>query len=215
MVAVGCTDACVRIWKPRDQPRDQLWYNYQLHEKRMNKTGASRVPRSRHVSASKVCLHVTFLPVIYRPQTKFAKVMFLHVSVCPRGGGCGIPACLAGGIPACLAAGLRVGGCIPAWLAGFQAHTQGGGGLEWSGLVGSPGPHPGGSWGVWPGGGVLQAHTLEGWGGSPGPHPGGSPGPHLGGGGIPACTEADPPPRLTATAVGGTHPTGMHSCSVH
>ena len=26
---------------------------------------------------------------------------------------------------------------------------------------------------------------------------------------IPACTEADPP---TATAVGGTHPTGMHSC---
>ena len=23
----------------------------------------------------------------YRPQTKFAKVMFLHVSVCPRGGG--------------------------------------------------------------------------------------------------------------------------------
>ena len=24
---------------------------------------------------------------IYRPQTKFAKVMFLDVSVCPRGGG--------------------------------------------------------------------------------------------------------------------------------
>ena len=38
---------------------------------------------------------------IYRPQTKFAKVMFLHVSVIlstgPRGGGFG------GGIPACLA----------------------------------------------------------------------------------------------------------------
>ena len=30
----------------------------------------------------------------------------------------------------------------------------------------SPGPHPGGSSGVWPGGG------------SPGPHPGGSSGPH-------------------------------------
>ena len=29
-------------------------------------------------------------------------------------------------------------------------------------------------------------------------------------GSIPACTEADPPP--TATAAGGTHPTGMHSC---
>ena len=54
------------------------------------------------------------------------------------------------------------------------------------------------------------------------PTPRGSPGPHLGGsqpwgdlqaytwGCIPACTEADPP---MATAVGGTHPTGMHSCS--
>ena len=29
--------------------------------------------------------------------------------------------------------------------------------------------------------------------------------------GIPACTEADPPGE-TATAVDGTHPTGMHSC---
>ena len=55
-----------------------------------------------------------------------------------------------------------------------------------------PGPHLGGSWGVWHGG---------------------SPGPHLGVG-IPACTEADTPlpPQQTATARGGTHPTGMHSC---
>ena len=45
--------------------------------------------------------------------------------------------------------------------------------------------------------GGLHAHTQ---GGSPGPHPGGC---------IPACTEADPP---MATAAGGTHPTGMHSC---
>ena len=28
----------------------------------------------------------------YRPQTKFAKVMFLQVSVCPRGGG--LPQCM-------------------------------------------------------------------------------------------------------------------------
>ena len=43
--------------------------------------------------------------------------------------------------------------------------------------------------------------------------PGGSPGPHLGGGCIPTCTEADPSPSpWTATAVGGTYPTGMHSC---
>ena len=33
-----------------------------------------------------------------------------------------------------------------------------------------------------------------------------------GGTGIPACTEADPPPLETATAADGTHPTGMHSC---
>ena len=33
-----------------------------------------------------------------------------------------------------------------------------------------------------------------------------------GGVGIPACTEADTPPRETATAADGTHPTGMHSC---
>ena len=31
------------------------------------------------------------------------------------------------------------------------------------------------------------------------------------GGCIPACSEAHPPP-WTATAAGGTHPTGMHSC---
>ena len=37
----------------------------------------------------------------YRPQTKFAKVMFLHVSVIlSGGGGAAIPACIAGGIPA-------------------------------------------------------------------------------------------------------------------
>ena len=68
-------------------------------------------------------------------------------------------------------------------------------------------------------GGVLQAHTQRGlqahtqgglqantWAGlSPRgvsrPTPGGC---------IPACTEADPP---MATAAGGRHPTGMHSCS--
>ena len=52
---------------------------------------------------------------------------------------------------------------------------------------------------------------LQGGGVSPNPHQGGgSPGPHPGGLCIPACTEADPP--WTATTMGGTHPTGMHSC---
>ena len=108
--------------------------------------------------------------------------MFLQVSICPRGGGGGIPACLAGGIPAC--------------LTGFLAHTQGE--LEGSGLWGVPRPtlrgklrslaggvsRPtpmGGSWGSDLGGlqahtwGVLQAH-IQGW--SLGSHWGGSPGPH-------------------------------------
>ena len=98
---------------------------------------------------------------------------------------------------------------------------------------GCPGPHPGGSSGVWSGGspgpclaaglqGGPQAHTrgwveglakgvsrpTSGGGGlSPGPHPVGC---------IPACTEADtsPPPSM-ATAAGGTHQTGMHSSSLY
>ena len=42
------------------------------------------------------------------------------------------------------------------------------------------------------------------------PTPGGVSRPRPGGC-IPACNEADTPPQ-TATAAGGTHPTGMHSC---
>ena len=63
---------------------------------------------------------------------------------------------------------------------------------------GSPGPHPGGKLR-----GLARGVSRP----TPG---GGSPGPHMGGVCIPACTEADPP--WTATAPGGTHPTGMHSC---
>ena len=61
------------------------------------------------------------LPYLYRLQTKFAKVMFLHVSVILSTGGGGILAC----------------------IAGLQTHTQG---RKFRGLAGggSPGPHPGG-----------------------------------------------------------------------
>ena len=92
---------------------------------------------------------------------------------------------------------------------GLQAHTHGGGG----------------GWGVWRGRGVPQAHTWEGRlmglagrvsrptptgggrlrglaGGSPGPNPEGC---------IPAWLRQDTP-QQTATAWGGTHPTGKHSC---
>ena len=58
--------------------------------------------------------------------------------------------------------------------------------------------------------GSLQAHTQgevegSGWGGVFRPTPRGCVC-------IPACTEADTP-QQTATAAGGTHPTGMHSCN--
>ena len=83
--------------------------------------------------------------------------MFLQVSVCPQGGWGGIPAC----------------------LAGFQAHTQGGS-LGGSGPGGSPGPHPRGKLrGIWPRGvsrptpkgeiegDLVKAHSQGGsWGGS-------------------------------------------------
>ena len=83
-----------------------------------------------------------------------------------------------------------------------------------------PGPHPGGSlggsgqgvsrptpkWklrGIWPGGLLLGGLLSVGWGAwsQGGLLPGGMPGP----GGVWS------PPRM-ATAAGGTHPTGMHSC---
>ena len=63
----------------------------------------------------------------YRPQTKFAKVMFLHVYVfCPcGGGGSALGGCLLGG-----------GGLVPGG-EDLQDHNQGGN------LGGSvPGPHP-------------------------------------------------------------------------
>ena len=82
---------------------------------------------------------------IYRPQTKFAKVMFLQVCVCPQGG---------------------------AWSRG-GAWSQGGC-LLW-GV-----PALGGAWGgAW-------SRGRRG---------------------------VDPPPEM-ATAAGGMHPTGMHSCSI-
>ena len=119
----------------------------------------------------------------YRSQRSWGKVMFLQVSVILFTGWGWYPSMH------CRSPGPCPGGKLR--------------GLAWGG----PGPHPGGS---------------------PGPHPEGSPGPHLGDlqahtwdgasrltprgwVGIPAFTEADTPQQM-ATAPGGTHPTGMHSC---
>ena len=70
----------------------------------------------------------------------------------------------------------------------------------------------GSGWGsrLTPGG--VQAHTQGGVGWVSRPTPGDVQA-QAQRGCIPTCTEADsPPPPQTATAAGGTHPTGMHSC---
>ena len=66
-----------------------------------------------------LCTWTTLLPNFYRPQTKFAKVMFLHVSVSHsvhRGGHAWLP----GGMHGCQGACVVVGGCVVAgghvWL---------------------------------------------------------------------------------------------------
>ena len=62
--------------------------------------------------------------VYYRPQTKFAKVMFLHLSVILLGGG---HACMAGG-HACMAGGMCGRGCV--WQGGMHGR-----GHAWHGGV--------------------------------------------------------------------------------
>ena len=97
------------------------------------------------------------------------------------------------------------------------------------------GPGPRGRLGVWPGG-CLGPVPGEVWGSgqreSPGQHLGGCPGPYQGEVSRPrprgvgsrprprpirvvsqhALTQTPLPPQQMATAAGGTHPTGMHSC---
>ena len=171
------------------------------------------------------------------PQTKFAKVMFLRVSVSHSIQG-GVVSQHAMQVVSQHALQVFSGGGIPACLADLQATPRG----KLRGLVwGSPCHSQGGSWGVWPegclqahtqgGGGVsrptprgvsrptprgLQAHT-QGGGGVSRPTPGGCPGPHLRGsqglhpGGYPSMHWGRHP-QQTATAAGSMHHTGMHSC---
>ena len=124
-----------------------------------------KIPLLEAVNLLHICPGLCFQN-FYRPQTKFAKVMFLHVSVShsvPKGGTVSQHALQVSRLtPGGKLSGLAWGGLRPTPRGQLRV---------W--LGGSPGPHLGGV--------------------SPGPHPGrGSPGPHPGGvGGIPACTEAD------------------------
>ena len=89
-----------------------------------------------HIYEFKQCLYLPYsnrFSHFYRPQTKFAKVMFLHVSVCPQGMGVVSQHVLQVSRPTHRQ---EVEG---SGLGGLQAHTLGG----------SPGPHWGG----------FQAHS--------------------------------------------------------
>ena len=122
-----------------------------------------------------------------------------------------------GNIFSCVSRILFTGGWYPSMYCRWYPSMPCSGGWYPSMPCRFPGPQWGESWGIWPGGspGPHPRGKLRGlsWGG---PHigrvsrptPGGSPGPHPGGlqahthgGCIPACTEADPPPTATASAV--------------
>ena len=116
----------------------------------------------------------------YRPQMKFVKVMFLHVSVCPQGGVVSQHA-----VQVVSQHALQVSRGVASLHALQVSRPTLRGEVEVSGLEGSPCPHLRG-WGLQAHiHGGLQAHTLGGlqahtWGVSR-PTPGGNP----------ACTEVD------------------------
>ena len=93
-----------------------------------------------------------------------------------------------GGIPACIA-----GGIPPCLAAALQRGIK-------ACLAGFQAHTQGGSWGVWLGGFSR-------------PTPGRSPGPHPGG--LQAHTQGCVADLPMATAAGGMHPTGMHSCIIN
>ena len=160
--------------------------------------------------------------------------MFLHVSVCPQGGGGvgrfpSMPCRWYPSMPCRSPRGrgvsqhaLQVSRPTPkgelegsGWGDVFRPTPRGQ--VEGSGLGGSPGPHPGGEvegsgWGS-PGhttGGVTRPTpegvsrlTPRGVGGLQA---------HTGEEVYPSMHWGRPPLHLMATAAGGTHPTGMHSC---
>ena len=163
----------------------------------------------------------------YRPQTKFAKVMFLQVSVCPRGGG--VRGCSGGACMVARGGAWLLGG--HAWLLGGACVAAPGGvcmvaprgmcgcsgrcawllpGARVVALGGVHGCSQGGMRGCSRGACMVAPGSMRGCsGGACVVAPGGACVVALGG----ACMGYDEIRRLDQWA-GGTHPTGMHSCSV-
>ena len=122
----------------------------------------------------------------YRPQTKFAKVMFLQVSVCPQGGmrgcswGVGCAWLLPGGHAWLLWGGMHGEGGCAWWRVACVAKggVRGEGRHAWWRGVCGEGGH------AWQKGACMAK----------------------GGGACMVCTASH--------CAGGTHPTGMHSCFI-
>ena len=142
---------------------------------------------------------------IFTARKRILRRLCFYTCVSVHRGLGGIPACIAGGISACLAAGLRGRGVVSQHALQVSRPTPRGElrGLA-RGVVSRPTPkgevEGSGLGGLLPGGWcLLQGVPAPGGGGGSAP-----------GGGEPPPT---PPPEI-ANAVGGTHPTGMHSCRI-
>ena len=135
----------------------------------------------------------------YRPQTKFLKVMFLQVSVCPQGGlhGCQGVCVVAGGICGCRGVGGMCGCCWGhAWLLGACMVARGwhvwllGGMHGCLGACMAPGGH---AW--WRGCAWQRGHAWQ-----------------RGACMVRVAWVGYDEIRRYDQWAGGTHPTGTHSC---
>ena len=176
-------------------------------------------------------LFIVFFSIVsfyYRPQRSWGKVIFsqacdsVHrggawsggVGAWSRGVGL-VQGCVSGpgGVPGLGGCAWSRGCLVPggAWSWGVCMVLGGtwSGGCAWSGRV----PGPGGAWSG--GGGCLVPGGVPGLGGWPGPRGAWSQGVCMVRGGVPGPRGGlvETPPEA-ATAAGGTHPSGMHSCFI-
>ena len=158
---------------------------------KFSSVGVCSLRQNEELNSSNALIRLSiFSPLsnYYRPQRSWGKVIFSQASVIllTRGG---LPQCMLVCPPAKESTSPLPRRPPPPAKENHppcQVHTQGG---NWGGT--GPGPHPRGE---------LR-------GSDPGPHPRGK---LRGIRSRPTPSPVPPPP--TTTAVGGTHPTGMHSC---